>query len=463
MADFKPSYRNYVLGVLALGYVLNTFDRAVLGILLEPIKLEFGVSDMYLGLLGGVAFAVFYATFSIPIAYWADRSNRRNVLALAVLVWSAMTVLCGFATTFLVLVLARIGTAIGEAGASPPSHSLLADYFSAERRGTALSIYALGAPAGAMLAGLLGGLGNELFGWRITFVLAGLPGLLLAPLILTTILEPRTALWTAARPCAAVAPAASSFREVASFLWQRASFRHLCAGCALHSVAVYSGATFHAAFLIRSHEWGTAQAGALLAVVGGCGVAGTFLGGFLADRLSARLGDNRWYMWVPGVATLLLVPIQLIGYLGAQTTVVVSAFAVGGFLSAVFFGPSFATTQAIAASQMRATAASIVIFVKTMVGLGLGPLLIGRVSDLLLPVAGRHSLRYALLLLGLFGLWSGVHFMLGARRLRADLDTMARYGATPEIPSTAGDARVRHGALEAAGALTPAPSSTSRA
>ena len=443
MSDFKPSYRNYVLGVLTFGYVLNTFDRMILGILLEPIKLEFGVSDMYLGLLGGVAFALFYATFSIPIAFWADRSNRRNVLALAVLVWSAMTVLCGFAATFLILVLARIGTAIGEAGGSPPSHSLLADYFSAERRGTALSIYALGAPAGAMLGGLLGGIGNELFGWRITFVLAGLPGLLLAPLILATILEPRAAPATAARPRVAVPPA-PSFRQVAGFLWQRASFRHLCAACALHSVTVYSGAMFNAAFLIRSHEWGTAQAGALLAVVGGCGIAGTFVGGFLADRLSARLGDSRWYMWVPGVATLILVPIQLIGYLSPQTATVMAAFAVGGFLSTVFFGPSFATTQALAAPQMRAVAASIVIFVKTMIGLGLGPLLIGRVSDLLLPVAGRHSLRYALLLLGLFGLWSAVHFMLGARRLRDDLDATARFAATP---GTAGDARDRHGVL----------------
>jgi predicted MFS family arabinose efflux permease len=443
MADFKPSHRNYVLGVLTLGYALNAFDRRILSILLEPIKLEFGVSDMYLGLLGGVAFALFYATFSIPIALWADRSNRRNVLALAVLVWSTMTVLCGFAATFLILVLARIGTAIGEAGGSPPSHSLLANYFSAERRGTALSIYALGAPAGAMLAGLLGGIGNELFGWRITFALAGLPGLLLAPLILTTILEPRTAVSTAARPGVAV-PTASSFREVASFLWQRASFRHLCAGCALHSVAVYSGATFNAAFLIRSHEWDTAQAGALLAAVGGCGVAGTFLGGLLADRLSARFGDSRWYMWIPGVAILILVPIQLIGYLSSQAAIVMGAFAMGGFLSTVFFGPSFATTQALAAPQTRATAASIVIFVKAMVGLGLGPLLIGRVSDLLLPVAGRHSLRYALLLLGLFGLWSAVHFMLGARRLRADLDATARFAATP---ITAGDARGRHSVL----------------
>ncbi len=446
MADFKLSYRHYALGVLTLAYVLNTFDRRILSILLEPIKLEFGLSDLYLGLLGGVAFALFYATFSIPIAFWADRSNRKTVLALAVLVWSAMTVLCGFAPTFLMLVLARIGTAIGEAGGSPPSHSLIADYFSTQRRGTALSIYALGAPAGAMLAGLLGGVGNELFGWRLTFVLAGLPGLLLAPLILTTILEPRSAVASVAHPRSAV-PAAYTYREVASFLWRSASFRHLCAGCALHSGTVYGGATFHAAFLMRSHEWGTAQAGALLAVVGGFGVAGTLLGGLLADRLSARLSDSRWYMWIPGVAILLLVPIQLVGYMSSQTVVVTAAFAVGGFLSSVFFGPSLATTQALAAPQMRSVAASIVIFVKTIIGLGLGPLLIGGVSDLLSPDAGRHSLRYALLLLCLFGLWAGVHFMLGARRLRADLDATARHAAVPNAPRAPGGPGGEYGVL----------------
>jgi MFS family permease len=447
MSDFKPWYRKYVLGVLTFGYVLNTFDRSILGILLEPIKLEFGVSDLYLGLLGGVAFAAFYATLGIPIAFWADRSNRRNVFSLAVLVWSAMTALCGLAPTFLLLVLARVGTAVGEAGGSPPSHSLIADYFSAPRRGTVLSIYALGAPAGVMLGGLLGGLGNELFGWRITFMLAGLPGLLLAPLVLATIKEPRTA--EGARTRAPVLGAVP-FREVASFLWRRPSFRHLCAGCALHSVAVYSGSTFNAAFLIRSHEWSTVDVGALLAVVGAFGVAGTVVGGVLADRLSARRADSRWYMWVPGLAALALVPFELVRYLSAQTLVVVAAFAVSGFLSTVFFGPSFATTQALAATRMRAVAASVLIFVKTMVGLGLGPMLIGHVSDLLLPLAGRDSLRYALLLVGVFGVWSGVHFMLGAKHLRADLAETLRFNAAapgsskPNMPVGANPSRRPH-------------------
>jgi MFS family permease len=225
MSDFKPSYRNYVLGVLAFGYLLNSFDRSILGILLEPIKLEFGVSDTALGLLGGIAFAAFYSTFGIPIALWADRSNRRNILALSIFVWSAMTAMCGLSATFVMLLLARVGTAIGEAGGSPPSHALISDYFSVQRRGTALAIYALGAPAGAMLGGLLGGISNELFGWRLTFILAGLPGLLLAPLVLFTITEPRSVAAVGTRPLPRTP--APPLQEIVRYLWQRRSFRHL--------------------------------------------------------------------------------------------------------------------------------------------------------------------------------------------------------------------------------------------
>jgi MFS family permease len=440
MSELRPWYRNYVLCVLTFGYVLNSFDRSILGILLEPIKLEFAVSDTYLGLLSGVAFAAFYATLGMPVAFWADRSNRRNVLALAILLWSAMTALCGLAASFLLLLLARIGTAIGEAGGSPPSHSLIADYFAAERRGTALSIYALGAPAGAMLAGLLGGIGNELFGWRVTFVLAAIPGLVLAPLVLATIVEPRTA---AVRRTPEPAPSAGKVRrdttdppvprffEVVRFLAERSSFRHLCLACALHSMAMYGAWTFNASFLIRSHGWGTAEVGTLLAMVGAFGLAGTLVGGILADRLSARRRDSRWSMWVPAAASLLLVPFQLIAYLAPGTATVVTAFVLCGFLSAVFFGPSFATVQALAAVRMRSTAAAVLIFVKTMIGLGVGPLLIGRASDLLMPVAGQHSLRYALLLAGAFNLWSALHFVLGAVHLRSDLEKTRRFDAAP--------------------------------
>ncbi len=427
MSDFKPWYRNYVLSVLAFGYLLNAFDRSILGILLEPIKLEFGVSDTALGLLGGIAFAAFYSTLGIQLALWADRSNRRNVLALSICVWSAMTVLCGFSTTFVLLLLARIGTAIGEAGGSPPSHALISDYFSPQRRGTALAIYALGAPTGAMLGGLLGGIGNEMFGWHVTFMLAGLPGLLLAPLVLFTVAEPRPAV--VAQPQVQAPP----FSEIVDYLWQRRSFRHLCLACALHATTIYGTGAFNASFLIRSHGWNTTDIGQLFAVMGVAGIAGTFIGGIVADRCSLRWNDPRWYLWVCGGATVLMVPFIGLSYLGSGTLMMMSAFTIGGLLATAFFGPSFAATQALAAPRMRAVTASILIFIKTMIGMGIGPFVIGRASDMLAPVYGGHSLRYALLLAAVFNIWSAWHFFLSAKYLRADLAGNTRSPTEPVL------------------------------
>lgn len=434
MSDIKPpsppawqreGYKHYVLGVLALSYLLNALDRSILGILLEPIKLEFGVSDTALGLLGGIAFAAFYSTFGIPLALWADRSNRRNILALAILVWSAMTVFCGLAPTFLLLLLARIGTAIGEAGGSPPSHALISDYFSPQQRGTALAIFALGAPAGAMLGSLLGGIGNDLFGWRVTFMLAGLPGLLLAPLLWFTVLDPRT---VATQQRKEPAPSA---REVASYLWRRPSYIHLCLGCALHATTVYGTGAFNASFLIRSHGWDTADIGTLLAFVGAAGVLGTFVGGMLADRLSIRWNDPRWYLWICGLSSLLMAPAVLVSYLSSNSTLMCAAFLLGGFLSSVFFGPSSAATQTLAGPRMRAVTSSVLIFIKTMLGMGLGPFLIGRVSDMLNPGFGQHSLRYALLIAIVFNIWAAWHFFASARHLQKDLAGNASADADP--------------------------------
>ena len=430
MGEPRPGYARYVLGVLVLGYLLNSLDRSILGILLEPIRVEFGLRDTQLGLLGGLAFALFYSVFGLPLGRWADRSSRKNVLAAAILVWSLMTALCGMAVGFATLVLARIGTAIGESGGSPPSHSLIADYFPPERRATAFAIFALGAPAGATLGGFLGGLGNELFGWRTTFVLAGLPGLLLAPLVFLTITEPRVKAGVASA-LAHTEQAVAPLSRVASFLWKRRSFRHLCLACALHSVAMYSAATFNASYLIRSHGWGTADIGKLLGLIGVLGVIGTFAGGYFSDRLSRERGDDRWYMWVPAISMGVLVPMQLIAYLSTDTTTLVWAFALTGLAGTVFFGPSFATTQALAAPRMRATAASVLIFVKTMIGMGLGPFLVGFMSDSLAPAAGEHSLRYALLILAGFDGWAAVHFVLGAHHLRGDLEVVERKGIEP--------------------------------
>lgn len=441
MANFTPRYRNYVLGLLLAGYTLNSFDRSILSMLLEPIRTEFALADVQLGLLGGLAFAAFYSTLGVPVALWADRSSRRNVLALSISVWTGMTVLCGFATSFLMLAMARIGTAIGEAGGNPASQSLISGFFSPERRATALGIYALGAPAGAMLAGALGGLGSDTVGWRMTFVLAGLPGLLLAPLIFLTVTEPkRNTVASSHGPEQHGSHAMQSrespatFRHVCTFLWARSSFRHLCLACALHAVALYGAATFNVPFLSRSHGWSATDSGKLIALIGACGIVGTFFGGFIADRLSIRHRDPRWSLWVPALASLVLPAVQLMCYLGNEVEWVIGAFCLSGMLGTMFFGPSFATTQALAPERLRTVAASVLIFVKTMIGLGLGPLIIGAISDALAPAAGRHSLRYALLTAAVFNLWSFVHFVLAARTLRSDIAATQRGEESPYAP-----------------------------
>ncbi len=417
-------YQRYVLGVLFLGYVVNVMDRGVLGILLEPIRHAFHASDTQLGLLGGPAFAIFYSVLGIPLALWADRSSRRNVLAIAAALWSAMTALCGLATSFLALMAARAGTAVGEAGGSPPSHALISDYFPIERRATALSIYALGVPVGTMLGSLLGGWGNELYGWRMTFILVGLPGLAVALLVRFTVIEPAggRATLAAERGAAALGRIAPlPFTTVLKYLWARVSFRHVCLAAALHSVVWYAGSAFNAAFLIRSHHMNTGEAGSWIALYAAVGAVGTFLGGWLADRLSVRAGDRRWYMWLPGAATLAMVPFQFLSYLTPDLTVALPAFCVMTVLASFFFGPSFAMTQGLATVQMRAVATSILLFVQTMIGLGLGPFLVGVLSDHLAPSVGADSLRYGLVIVGLVNVWAAAHYFRGARTLRADL------------------------------------------
>jgi len=422
----KTWYRNYVLIVLFLAYVANTIDRSsVLAVSLQAIKLEFGATDTQLGLLGGIAFALFYSTLGIPIAALADRTSRRNVLALAVGLWSAMTALCGLAVNFAMLFAMRIGTGIGEAGGSPPSHSLISDYFPKSRRGTAFSFFALGIPIGTMLGNAFAGWGNQHYGWRATFMMAGVPGLILALMARFTILEPPRGFADGVRPDAA-ASAAPRILEALRFLWQRSSFRHLSLAAALHSVAWYASGAFNATFLIRSHHMTAGQAGNWLAVFAGIGALGTALGGYAADRLSVRTSDRRWYMWTPGLATLAMIPFQFLAYLMPNLRVVLPSFAVMMFLAAVFFGPSFAMTQALATLRMRSVATSMLLFVQTLIGLGLGPLLTGMISDHLAPSFGMNSLRYALVAVGIANVWAALHYMWGARWLRTDLQAAER-------------------------------------
>lgn len=448
---FTPRYRRYVLAILFLGYVVNFIDRSILSLLLEPIKHDLLLTDSQLGLLGGLAFAMFYATLGIPIAALADRWSRVKVLSIAMIIWSAMTAVCGLANNFMMLLLARIGVGVGEAGASPPSHSLISDYFPVETRATALSIYALGIPFGSMVGNYVGGWGADQFGWRMTFFLVGLPGIFVALLIFTTLREPPRGL--SEKKAVAVVPIeaepiksepveveadknpAPPMKDVFAFLWKKKSFRHLGFAAGLHAFVGYGAGTWNAPFLIRSHDMALTEVGSWLALISGIGAIGTFAGGYLGDKISEKTGDRRWYMWVCGISTLVMVPFQFTAYLYPELWAVIPSLIVVSILGGMYLGPSFAMTQALVSLKMRAVASAILLFMLNIIGMGLGPYFVGIASDILTPSYEIHSLRYALCLCVMANLWAATHYFYGAKSLREDLESTEALhddNATPD-------------------------------
>lgn len=426
--NFTPAYRNYALGILFLGYVVNFVDRSILSILLEPIKLELELNDTQLGLLGGLAFAIFYTSLGLPIAALADRWSRVKVLSIAMVVWSGMTAVCGLASGFYTLLLARIGVGVGEAGASPPSHSLISDYFPVETRATALSIYALGIPFGSMIGNFVGGWGAANIGWRDTFVLVGLPGIAIALLIFFTLREPPRGMSEATKVVASDEPA-PSIKEVLKFLWQRRTFRHLSFASGLHAFVGYGAGTWNAPFLIRSHDMPITEVGFWLAFISGIGAIGTFFGGYISDKMYDRTDDRRWYLWVPAISTIVMVPCQFVAYLYGGIWAVIPALALVAILGGMYLGPSFAMTQGLVGLRMRAVASAILLFVLNIIGMGLGPYFVGIASDLLEPANGIHSLRYALCLAVLVNAWAAIHYYLGGRTVQADIEAVEKQVA----------------------------------
>ncbi len=415
---FSPATRNYALGVLVVVYTFNFIDRQILSILLEPIKLELGLSDTALGLLTGFAFALFYATLGIPIARYADKNNRRNLIALALAIWSGMTALSGLAQNFWQLLAARIGVGVGEAGCSPPAHSMIADYFPAENRATALGIYSLGIPVGILFGFLAGGWLNEFFGWRVAFFVVGIPGLILAVLVRLTLAEPTRGMAEGRIDSGEQPGVMETFR----FMWRKKSFRHLAFGGALTAFVGYGLVTWVPSFLVRSHGMETGEIGTwlglILGIPGGIGIAA---GGWMADKLGSR--DTRWYLWVVSVALLIGAPFAFGVYLSdsalAALLFLIVPVALGNFYQAT----TFSQTQGLATLRMRAVAAAVLLFIINIIGLGAGPQAVGIVSDLLSKSYGQDSLRYSLLIFSFFNIWSAYHFYVAGKYLGNELET----------------------------------------
>jgi MFS family permease len=416
--EFGTRYPRYALALLVVVYIFNFVDRSILAILLEDIKLEFSLSDTQLGFLSGIAFALFYTIMGIPIARWADRGSRKTIISIAVFTWSLMTALTGFAQNFGMLLAARIGVGIGEAGCTPPAHSMISDYFPLSRRATMLSVYSLGIPIGAGIGYLAGGWLTQWFDWRTAFIVVGLPGVLLALIVQWTLKEPTRGAYDEIGSATA---ASEPLGEVFRFMMSLRSFRHMAIGAALHAFYGYGSHAFLAAFFIRTHHISTGEIGSWLAGIGLTGgVIGVYLGGYLGDRLSRS--DKRWYMWVPALATLLSIPFSFLVYMWPDGRTALMLLFPVSLLGGLYLGPTFAMTQTLVPPHMRAMASAILLFIINIIGLGIGPQAVGLVSDWLSPTYGADSLRYALLLLVLiFSAWSIVHYTLAARTLRLDL------------------------------------------
>jgi MFS family permease len=418
-APATASAARYALGLLVVVYIVNNIDRQIMNILIEPVRADLGLTDTQLGLLVGGAFAIFYTFAGLPIARWADRSNRRSIIALALAIWSAMTVASGLARSFGQLLLARIGVGVGEAGCTPPAHSLLSDYFPLERRGTALSIYQLGGQIGILLGLAFGGYLAETLDWRKAFFIVGAPGLLLAIIVRLTLREPARGLSDVG-----VSLEVEPFPAVLRFIWSLRALRHVLIATSLQTVVIAAQLTWHAPFLVRVHGMSLTEVGITLGLIAGVfGGAATFAGGYFGDRLQRR--DLRWYLWLPAAGALASVPFSSAAYLAPGPNVAIALIVCATLGNHLFAALGHATIQSLAKPRMRATMSAIGLFAMNLVGFGLGPLIAGTLSDMLRPRFGEDAIRYAVLAMTVVMLWAALHYFLAARTYREDLNAKA--------------------------------------
>ncbi len=415
--QISTAARRYALVMLAIVYMFNFIDRQILAILLPAIREEFGVSDAWLGFLTGPAFAMFYIILGIPIARYADRHNRRNLIALAVAIWSGMTAVSGLVTNFVQLALARVGVGIGEAGCSPPAHSMIADYYPPEQRSTAMGVYTIGISAGIMLAYLAGGWVAQNIGWREAFFVVGVPGIVLALVFRFTVVEPKRG--------HAEGRAATGRRppwvETMRFLWTRSSFVHMTVAAGLSSFVGYSVINFLPSFLVRTHGMDVATLGFWLGpILGISGGLGFFLGGYVADHLG-KDSHKRALAFIGLTVLLTAVPYAVMFLSGSWLTAVLW-FIIPACTANVYLAPVLAQAQGLVSLRMRAVTSALALLVINVIGLLLGPQFTGILSTMLEPQFGEEAIRYSLLFVtSVFLPWAAYHYVRAGRSIDADL------------------------------------------
>jgi MFS family permease len=415
----STSYRNYVIALIWLVMLLRFVDLQIISVLLESIRKEFGASDTQLGLLSGIAFALFYGTLGIPIAWLADRANRRNIIVAALGLWSAMTAVCGLASTFTQLFLARVGVGVGEAGGQPPAYSLVSDYVPPEKRSSVFAILSSAVPFGVFTGFIIGGWVSAIWGWRAAFMVVGIPGVLLAILIRFTLREPPRGFAEQRAVDTKPIPAGQALR----YLWNVRSYRHLVLATSIFTLGAIGSGIWIPSFFVRVHEMPNAQVATWLAFIyGGGGVFGSMFGGWLADRLVARTGDKRWFTWLSAIASASILPFSLFTYLWSNPITALLVHICTTTLMHAWMGPSYGTIQSLAGVKRRAMAAAINGLLVNLVALGLGPLIVGVASDFFNARYGNQSLRYSILSVVVVAyLWAALHFLLASRTLREDL------------------------------------------
>jgi MFS family permease len=390
-------YRYVLLIVLLIIAAFNFLDRAALGIALQSIKVDLKLTDTQLGLISGFAFAVFYSIMGIPIARLADRYNRVTIISITTAVWSVMVALCGAASSFATLALIRVGVGVGEAGCIPPAYSLIADYFERAERPRATAIYTLAGPISFLVGYYCSGWLNDALGWRKMFFVLGLPGLILVPLALLTLKEPRKML----QPSPIKLGKASehqSFAAVSAVLWRNRTFKHILIANSVIYFFGYGLLQWQPTFFIRQFGLTAGEVGTWFALIYGLGgLLGTYLSGVFASRLAA--GDEKRQLRAASIAILVHAAFLSAVYLSPTRNLALGLLAIANISGYAVYAPMLATVQSIVPDRMRATSIAIIYLFGNLIGMGLGPLAAGALSDLLRSTAGSASLRDALLLL----------------------------------------------------------------
>jgi MFS transporter, Spinster family, sphingosine-1-phosphate transporter len=438
----RGAYRSYLLVVLTAILAASLIDRMVLGLALQDIKSDLDLSDTQLGILNGIAYSVFFSLMGVPISRWADRGNRVLLVSLTTATWSIAVAASAIAGNFAHLLLSRIGTAVGEAGCHPPVHSLVPDYYPRGERPRAMARYLLGGPIGIMIGYFAGGWLNELYGWRKTFLIIAVPGLVLAVLAACTLKDPRrsSSIEGSARAPTGQKASPESFRGAVRVLTASRTVRQMLFSWLVWCFSSWGMLQWLPAFLVRAHGLTSGEIGTWLAVVnGGGGLVATWLGGEWASRYAAN--NERLQLSVGAMLLLGSVVFYLIALLSPNHYLVMGAIAAGVFAQTALSAPIVATSQTLMPAHMRATGLALIIVLPMFVGMGFGPSTVGFLSDALLPWAGAESLRYALLLICPGWAWAAWHLWRARDSVLREIAHVQSHAApAEEVNAVAKDA-----------------------